>query len=158
MYIRLFCSSPTCTFYFQHDKEEARKKRIHDALQENEKLLARKKADRERIRVEDENFGARYRKESEDYIVSEKKKAEKIRVDNLRYQNDLKAQMRIEKHDTDKGISEKELKLNRGTTYIINYKFRFISSPWIVFRCFQETARGSHDGKESWSTASNRYH
>merc|ERR1719506_1810848 len=98
----------------EHDKEEARKKRIHDALQENEKLLSRKKAGREKTRVDDKVFGARYRKESEDYIVNEKKKAEMIKRENLKYQDELRAQMRIEKHDTDKGISDKELKLNRG--------------------------------------------
>ena len=68
----------------------------------------------EKQREEDKKFGARYRKESEDYIVAEKKKALKIRQDNLKYQEELKAQMKIEKHDTDRGISVIEKDLNKG--------------------------------------------
>merc|ERR1711916_346257 len=97
----------------EHDKAEMIARKTKEALMQNEMLKA-KKADMEKQREEDKKFGARYRKESEDYIVAEKKKALKIRQDNLKYQEELKAQMKIEKHDTDRGISVIEKDLNKG--------------------------------------------
>ena len=98
----------------EHDKAEMIARKTKEALMQNEMLKAKKKADMEKQREEDKKFGARYRKESEDYIVAEKKKALKIRQDNLKYQEELKAQMKIEKHDTDRGISVIEKDLNKG--------------------------------------------
>ena len=98
----------------ERDKADMIARKTKEALMQNEMLKAKKKADLENQREEDKKFGARYRKESEDYIVAEKKKAVKTRQDNLKYQEELKAQMKIEKHDTDKGISVIEKDLNKG--------------------------------------------
>lgn len=98
----------------ERDKAEMIAAKTKEALMQNEMLKAKKKADLEKQKEEDKKFGARYRKESEDYIEAEKKKAMKIRQDNLKYQEELKVQMKIEKHDTDKGISSIEKDLNKG--------------------------------------------
>ena len=98
----------------ERDKAEMIAAKTKEALMQNEMLKAKKKADLERQKEEDKKFGAKYRKESEDYIEAEKKKAMKIRQDNLKYQEELKVQMKIEKHDTDKGISSIEKDLNKG--------------------------------------------
>lgn len=95
-------------------KEEARQKRIRDALMENEKLIAEKRQIADKQRKEDASFGAKYRKDSEDYIIAEKRRAEQIRLKNKKFEEDLIKQMAIEKHDTDKGISYQERELNKS--------------------------------------------
>jgi hypothetical protein len=98
----------------ERDKAEMIARKTKEALMQNEMLKAKKAADREKQKEDDKKFGARYRKESEDYIVAEREKAMRIKRDNLKYQEELRAQMKIEKHDTDKGISVTEKDLNKG--------------------------------------------
>ena len=98
----------------ERDKAEMIARKTKEALMQNEMLKAKKAADREKQKEDDKKFGAQYRKESEDYIIAEKEKAMRIKRDNLKYQEELRAQMKIEKHDTDKGISVTEKDLNKG--------------------------------------------
>jgi hypothetical protein len=95
-------------------KEEARQKRIRDALMENEKLIEQKRHLVTKQREDDKVFGAQYRKESEEYIAAEKKKMEQIRLKNKKLEEEIKKQMAVEKHDTDKGISYQERELNKS--------------------------------------------